>query len=54
MPLGAVMLHFPADAPPLVASEVAGTHLPADMVEAMGPPRVVSSIQEILEIIKHA
>jgi hypothetical protein len=54
MRLGAVVLYFPGDAPPLVASEAAGEHLPADMVEAMGPPCVVSSIEEILEIIKNA
>ncbi len=52
--LGSVVLYFPGDAPPLVASELAGKQLPAEMVEAMGQPRVVSSCDEILQIIKFA
>jgi hypothetical protein len=52
--LGSVALYFPGDAPPLVASEVAGEQLPVEMVEAMGQPRVVSSAEEIIEIIKSA
>jgi hypothetical protein len=54
MRLGPVVLYFPGDSPPLVASEAASEQLPADMVEAMGQPRVVRSAQEILEAIKHA
>jgi hypothetical protein len=32
----------------------AGEHLPADMVEAMGRPRVIRSGQEIVEVIRCA
>jgi hypothetical protein len=52
--LGPLALYFPGDTPPLMASESAGEHLPADMVQAMGRPRVVRSGREIVEIIKHA
>jgi hypothetical protein len=52
--LGSAVLYFPGDAPPLVASEAAGEQLPAEMVEAMGRPRVVSSGEEIVEVIKNA
>ena len=52
--LGPVALYFPGNAPPLVANEAAGDELPADMVRAMGRPRVVQSGQEIVEIIRHA
>jgi hypothetical protein len=52
--LGSVVLYFPGNAPPLVASKAAGEQLPADMVEAVGQPRVVTSGKEIVEIIKQA
>jgi hypothetical protein len=52
--LGPVVLYFPGDAPPLVASEAIEEHLPADMVQAMGRPRVVQSGREIVEAIRDA
>jgi hypothetical protein len=52
MRLGPGVLYFPGDAPPLVTSEAAGDHLPADMVEALGRPRVVRSPEEIVEAIR--
>jgi hypothetical protein len=51
--LGSLVLYYPGNAPPLVASESVWKHLPADMVEAMGPPRTVRSGQEIVEAIQH-
>jgi hypothetical protein len=54
MRLGSVVLYFPGGAPPLVANQWAGEQLPAEMVEALGRPRIVSSAEEILEAIKHA
>jgi hypothetical protein len=55
MRLGPVVLYFPGNAPPLVASELAGQQLPRDMVEAMGhEPHIVQSAEEILEIIHNA
>ncbi len=52
--LGPVVMLFPGCASPLVASSAAGEQLPIEMVEAHGQPRVVSSGEEILEIIEHA
>jgi hypothetical protein len=54
MRLGPVVLYFPGDAPPLVASEAASEQLPPEMIESLGRPRVVRSGQEIAEAIKHA
>jgi hypothetical protein len=54
MRLGPVALYFPGDSPPLVAGEASGEHLPADMVAALGSPRVVRSGQEIVEIIRRS
>lgn len=53
MRLGPVVLYF-GDAPPLAANEITAEHMPEDMIEAMGRPRIVHSGQEILEVIKHA
>jgi hypothetical protein len=54
MQLGNVMLYFTGVSPPLVATVEAGTHIPPDMVEHMGqgPPRVVTSSQQILDAIR--
>ncbi|HKT06732.1 MAG TPA: hypothetical protein VJR24_02460 [Gemmatimonadaceae bacterium] len=52
--LGPAVLFFPGNAPPLVASPAVAEQVPADMVEGMGRPRVVSSGGEIVEIMKHA
>jgi hypothetical protein len=54
MRLGPVALYFPGDAPPLVADEAAGPHLPPDLVEALGPPRRVGSGEEIRLTIESA
>lgn len=52
--LGPGVLYFPGCDAPLVASPAAGEQLPADLVEALGPFRVVSSAEEILHIIEDA
>jgi len=52
--MGSVVLVFPGDAPPLVASTSVTTDLPKDLVESMGPPKCVHSAQEILEVIRNA
>jgi hypothetical protein len=54
MRIGPMVLYFPGDAPLLVTSTAAGELLPVEMVEAKGQLRVVSSAQEILEIIRNA
>jgi hypothetical protein len=54
MRLGSVVLYFPGSAPPLVATEQAGSALPPDMVDAMGEPRVVRSGREIVAAIEGA
>jgi hypothetical protein len=52
--LGPLTLYSPGEGPPLVASEATGEQLPADMVEALGAPRVVRSGSEILAAIESA
>jgi hypothetical protein len=52
--MGSVVLVFPGDAPPLIASETAAADLPRDMVDSMRPPRCVYSADEILQIIRSA
>jgi len=52
--LGLVVLYFPGDAPPLVASESVGAQLPASTVRSLGRPRVVQSGREIVEVVERA
>lgn len=47
MRLGHVVVYFPADAPPGVASDTAAQHLPPDMVATLGAPVVIRSAREI-------
>jgi hypothetical protein len=54
MRLGAVVLYFPGNAPPLIASGDVAQHLPDDMIESLGQPKVVQSGQEIVEVIERA
>ncbi len=54
MRLGPVALYFPAGGSPLVADDAVGPHLPADLVEALGPPRRVGSGLEIRRAIEGA
>ena len=49
--LRSVVVYFPGDAPPMVASADAGKQMPPDMVEALGQPQVVTAAQEIFEAI---
>jgi hypothetical protein len=46
------VLYWPGDNPIVVASEAMIEELPKDMVEALGMPTVVSTIEEILEKIR--
>lgn len=52
--LGPSVLFFPGEAPPLVASDASAALVPADMVEALGAPRVVRSGREIADIVRSA
>ena len=52
--MGSVVLVFPGDAPPLVASESVLPDLPSGMADSMRPPRCVRSAEEILQIIRSA
>jgi hypothetical protein len=55
MRLGPVALFFPGDAPALLASEHAKQQLPRDFLEAVDhKPRIVTSAEEILNVIRHA
>ena len=52
--MGSVILVFPGDAPPLMASALVAADVPTDLVESMGQPKCVHFAQEILEIIRNA
>ena len=54
MRLGSAVLYFPGDGSPLVAGESAVGHLPAEIVQAMGRPRVIRSGREMLAAIEDA
>jgi hypothetical protein len=45
---------MPGQCPPLVGSAATVPHVPADMIEAIGPPVVVTSADEILRWIQQA
>jgi hypothetical protein len=50
--LGNVVLYFPGCRVPLVATQGTSRHLPADLVESLGDPAVVSTGAEILDAIR--
>jgi hypothetical protein len=52
--MGSVVLYFPGEAPPLVASDSAVVDLPQDAIESLGRPKTVQSAEEILDIIRGA
>jgi len=54
MKMGPVVLYFPGNAPPLVVNDQVERDLPREMVEALGPPKVIGRAEEIVEIIKGA
>jgi hypothetical protein len=54
MGLGNVVFYFPGCPGPLVTNDTVGSHLPADMIEALGQPIRVESAEEIVEIIKRS
>jgi hypothetical protein len=54
MQLGPVALYFLGSAPPLVVDDAAIAHLPAELLEALGPPRRVRSGEEIRQAIETA
>jgi hypothetical protein len=47
-------MYMPGDCPPLVASAKVIQHLPANMVEALGSPRVVTTGSELAECIANS
>jgi len=49
--LGNVVLYFPADTPPLIANDAVKSHLPTDMLDALGEPVVVSNGKQILDVL---
>jgi hypothetical protein len=51
--LGRWVLYFPAEPPPLImANRIHSEHLPASMLEALGPVREVHSGDDIRQIIR--
>ncbi|SPE60703.1 hypothetical protein SBV1_470007 [Verrucomicrobia bacterium] len=52
--LGNVVLYFPARCPPLIADDKVAQHLPPSMIEAIGPPKRVSTGREILNALHGA
>ena len=49
-----LVLCMPGECPPLIGSAETASHVPADMVEALGDPVVLQSPEEILEWIRRA
>lgn len=54
MQLGPIILYCPGDSVPLATSARVGDHMPPDMVETLGRPRVVTSAQDIVDAIRAA
>lgn len=52
MCLGPVVFYFPGSNPLRVAHEATIAQLPADLLEAIGPPRLVSSGQELRQAVE--
>jgi hypothetical protein len=51
--MGSIILVFPGLESSLAASEFVRADIPEDLTESMGPPRVVGSGQEILEVVRN-
>jgi hypothetical protein len=51
MRLGHTVLYVPGDCPPLVTSPEVSDHLPSDMVQALGQPKLVATAQDILDAV---
>jgi hypothetical protein len=51
---GNFVLYFPASCPPLIADERVAQHLPPDMIESLGKPKVITTGQEILDELRAA
>ena len=49
-----LVLYMPSECPPLIGSTETASHVPADMVEALGNPVVLKSANEILEWMRRA
>ena len=54
MRLGHTVLYFPGHSPPLVTSLEVSDHLPPDLVQALGQPRLVATAQDILDAVDAA
>ncbi|ANM29854.1 hypothetical protein ABI59_10090 [Acidobacteria bacterium Mor1] len=52
MELGNVVFFFPGGTAPAVAHGDAGSHLPRDMVDALGAPQVVASGSDLYRLIQ--
>jgi hypothetical protein len=52
--MGNVILYWPGRHPPLAATEAVASHLPPEMLESLGRPEVVSSVEEIVEAIRQS
>lgn len=51
---GNFVLYLPGNCPPLVGSESTISHIPHDMVDALGTPVMLKSADEIIEWIQNA
>jgi hypothetical protein len=49
--MGNIVLFFPASCRPLVAHAGVAQHLPADMVETLGEPKLVANGKQILDAL---
>jgi hypothetical protein len=51
--MGSIVMYWPGG-PPVVSGDVVASQLPADMVEAIGPARSVSSAEDILHLLRES
>ena len=49
-----LVLFMPGECPPLIGSAATATHIPADMIRALGNPVVLGSPSEVLDWIHRA
>jgi hypothetical protein len=49
---GNVVLYFPGCTRPLIANPATASHLPADMVQFLGPPRCLQSSEQLRQSIQ--
>jgi len=49
--MGSVVIFWPGG-PPVVAVEAVAADLPEDMIDSIGPPRLVSSAEELLRLLR--